>query len=71
MKKIKVITAVMITVFLMGCSTNLKDGVTYLEEGKYEEIIELVDKKILENQKENTSFQLKLNITQFFILLMR
>ena len=50
MKKIRIIAAVMFTAFLMGCSMNLKDGVTYLEEGKYEEAISAFQKAIEEEK---------------------
>jgi len=50
MKKIKMITAVLFTAFLVGCSTNLKDGVTYLEEGKYEEAVDAFHKAIEESK---------------------
>lgn len=50
MKRIRIIVAVMVTVFCMGCSMNLKDGVTYLEEGKYEEAVTAF-KKAIEDEK--------------------
>lgn len=46
MKKIRIIVAVLFTALLMGCSMNLKDGVSYLEEGKYEEAITAFQKAI-------------------------
>ena len=57
MKRIRIIVAVMVTVFCMGCSMNLKDGVTYLEEGKYEEAVTAF-KKAIEDEKygENRVF---------------
>ena len=48
MKKIRMIVAIMLTSLLMGCSTNLKDGVAYLEEGKYEEAVSAFQKAIEE-----------------------
>ena len=51
MKKIKVIAAIMLTSLVMGCGTNLKDGVAFLEEGKYEDAITCFEAEIAEGKK--------------------
>lgn len=50
MKKIRIIAAVLMTAMLMGCSTNLKDGVALLGEGKYEEAISCFELEIKEGK---------------------
>ena len=57
MKKIGIIAAVLFTSFCMGCSMNLKDGVTLLEEGKYEEAIVCFEKSIEEEKNEAEAFR--------------
>jgi tetratricopeptide (TPR) repeat protein len=50
MKKIRIIAAIMVAVLLMGCGTNLKDGVALLEEEKYEEAIACFELEIEEGK---------------------
>jgi len=50
MRKIKLCTLVLAACFCMGCSSNLKDGISFLEEGKFEEAIECFQEDV-ENEK--------------------
>ncbi len=50
MKKIRIIAAVIFTVFCMGCSMNTKEGAAFLEEGRYEEAIACFEKDIAEEK---------------------
>lgn len=50
MKKIRIIAAVLFTALCMGCSMNTKEGVAFLEEGKYEEAIACFEAEIREEK---------------------
>ena len=51
MKKIKMITVVLLAMLVVGCSTNLKDGVAFLEEGNYQEAITCFEEEIAKGKK--------------------
>ena len=57
MKKIKTITIVMLAMLMMGCNTNLKDGVAYLQEEKYEEAIACFELEIAEGKKLTEAYR--------------
>lgn len=57
MKKIRIIAAVIFTLFCMGCSMNTKDGVAFLEEGKYEEAIVCFEKDIAEEKRMEEAYR--------------
>ena len=57
MKKIRIIMAVMLMMIMVGCSTNLKDGVAFLEEGKYEEAITCFELEIAEGKKLTEAYR--------------
>ena len=57
MKKIRIIAAVIFTVFCMGCSMNTKEGAAFLEEGKYEEAIACFEKDIAEEKNLEEAYR--------------
>ena len=57
MKKIRVLLCVMAAGLLMGCANYLKDGLTSLEEGKYEDAIASFEKDIAEEKNLNEAYR--------------
>lgn len=57
MKKSRWIFLFVISCMLMGCKANIKDGITYLEEEKYEEAIECFEKDIAEKQNLGDAYR--------------
>ena len=50
MKKIRLGVLLVAACLMMGCAANIEDGITYLEEEKYEEAIECFEKEIAEKK---------------------
>ena len=54
----KKITALMALLFLLtGCAGNMKDGVTLLEEGKYEEAVEAFEKDVKKERNLDEAYR--------------
>lgn len=57
MKKSRWILLFVISSMLLGCKANIKDGITYLEEGKYEAAIECFKKDITEEKNLGDAYR--------------
>ena len=57
MKKSRWILLFVISSMLLGCKANMKDGITYLEEEKYEVAIECFEKDIAEKKNLGEAYR--------------
>ncbi len=57
MKKIRWILLIAIASMLLGCASNIKTGITYLEEKNYEEAIECFEKDIAEKKNLGEAYR--------------
>lgn len=57
MKKSRWILLFVIPSMLLGCKANIKDGITYLEEEKYESAIECFEKDIAEKKNLGDAYR--------------
>lgn len=57
MKKVKLWLVLGSAIFLMGCATQLRDGVKLLEEGKYEEAISNFEVQLKENRRLDEAYR--------------
>ena len=57
MKKIRWILLFVISIMLVGCKTNIKDGITFLEEEKYEAAIKCFEKDISEKKNLDEAYR--------------
>lgn len=57
MKKIRITVLMLMACFLVGCTTNIKDGAAFLEEEKYEEAIACFEKDITEKKNLGEAYR--------------
>lgn len=57
MKKSRWILLFVVSCMFMGCKANIKDGITYLEEEKYEAAIECFEKDIAEKKNLGDAYR--------------
>ena len=57
MKKIRLGVLLAAACLMMGCAANIEDGITYLEEEKYEEAIECFEKDIAEKKNLGEAYR--------------
>lgn len=57
MKKFRWILLLAISIMLLGCASNIKTGITYLEEENYEEAIACFEKEITEKKNLGEAYR--------------
>ncbi len=57
MKRVRIGLILMTTLLLGGCASNIEDGLTYLEEEKYEAAIECFEKDIAEKKNLDDAYR--------------